>query len=187
LPGQASLRSVKASLIVALSLIAPSATAGPQANAGLTIGGGAFEVRDQPKAFFQLGARADVLFLRKRNRDMAVGPYVDFVTAAFETLELGGGVEWLVPLSESLPLVLSAGAFERRAPGYAWEPGAVSTIFIGSRSYNFSSWYGLAAGFFVQGRWGFGDAHQADILGGLQVDLSLFAYPFLLAYEALRH
>jgi hypothetical protein len=141
----------------------------------------------QPHAFFHLGARADVLFLRKRNRDMAVGPYVDFATASFETLELGGGVEWLVPLSELWPVVLSGGAFERRAPGFAWEPGAVSTIFVGSRSYNFNSWYGLVAGLFVQGRLGFGDARQADILGGFQIDLSFFAYPFLLAYEALRH
>jgi hypothetical protein len=63
----------------------------------------------------------------------------------------------------------------------------VSTIFLGSRSYNFSSWYGLGAGFFIQGRYGLGDARQVDILGGVQVDLSFFAYPFVLAYEALRH
>ena len=117
---------------------------------------------------------------------MAIGPYVDF-TMAFETLELGSGVEWLAPISESFPLILSAGLIERRAPSFGWEPGAEATIFIGSRSYNFTSWYGLAAGLFVQGRYGFGDAKQADLLAGAQVDLSFFAYPFLLAYEALRH
>jgi hypothetical protein len=127
-----------------------------------------------------------VLFLRARNRDMGVGPYVDFATAAFETLELGGGVEWLIPISEAFPLVASAGLLERRAPSFGWEPGAAATIFVGPRSYNFTSWYGLAAGLFVQGRYGFGDAKQADILGGVQIDLSLLAYPFIFAYEALR-
>jgi hypothetical protein len=142
---------------------------------------------DRPHAFFHLGARADVLFLRTRNRDMGIGPYVDFATAAFETLELGSGIEWLIPVSEAWPVVVSAGVFERRAPGFGWEPGAATTLFVGSRSYNFTSWYGLAAGFFVQGRYGFGDARQADVLAGVQVDLSFLAYPFLLAYEALRH
>jgi hypothetical protein len=174
--------------LIAALLASGSAQAAPQVNAGLTVGGGATDLRgDRAHGFFHLGARADVLFLRTRNRDMAVGPYVDFATAAFETLELGGGAEWLIPLSEGLPLVISAGLLERRAPGYPFEPGAASTIFLGSRSYNFHSWYGLAAGFFVQGRYGFGDARQADILGGVQIDLTLFAYPFLLAYEALRH
>ena len=154
---------------------------------GLTIGGGATDLRlGGPRAAFHLGGRADVLFLRSRNREMGVGPYVDVATAAFDSLETGGGVEWLVPLTESLPMVLSAGMFERHTRAFGWEPGTEATIFVGSRSHNFTSWYGLAAGLFVQGRYGFGDGHQADLLAGAQIDLSLFAYPFILAYEALR-
>lgn len=117
---------------------------------------------------------------------MALGPYVDVATAAFDTLEVGGGLEWLVPVSESLPFVFSAGLFERRAPRFGWEPGAEATLFVGSRSHNFTSWYGLAAGLFVQGRYGFGDGKQTDAIAGAQIDLSLFAYPFVLAYEAIR-
>jgi hypothetical protein len=176
-----------AAYVAAILATAGSADAAPQANFGLTVGGAATDLRaDGPRPAFHLGARADVLFLRNRNREMAVGPYVDVATAAFDTIETGGGVEWLVPVSESIPFVLSAGLFERHAPRFGWEPGAEATIFAGSRSHNFTSWYGLAAGVFVQGRYGFGDGKQADLIAGAQIDLSLFAYPFLFAYEALR-
>ena len=192
LPRARRLRSTKAALIAAAALGgalgAPRASrAAPQANFGLTVGGAATDVRTNgPRAAFHLGGRADVLFLRSRNRDMAVGPYVDIATAAFDTIELGGGVEWLLPVTEGFPLVVSAGLLERRAPMFGWEPGAESTVFFGSRGYNFTSWYGLAAGLFVQARYGFGDGKQTDLIAGAQLDLSLFAYPFLLAYEALR-
>ena len=192
MPGSRRLRPHQAALIAgatlgALATAAGTTAASPQANLGLTVGGGATDLRTNgPRGAFHLGARADVLFLRSRNREMAVGPYADVATAAFDTLEVGGGVEWLIPVSESIPFVLSAGMIERRAPSFGWQPGAESTLFVGSRSHNFTSWYGLAAGFFVQGRYGFGDAKQADLLAGAQIDLSLFAYPFLLAYEALR-
>ena len=116
---------------------------------------------------------------------MAVGPYVELVTEGFASVEVGGGVEWLVPVWTPVPFVFSAGLFERKAPGFSLAPGVASTVFLGSRSYNFHSVYELAAGFFVQGRYGFGDARQADVTAGLQLDLSLFAYPFLFAYQAL--
>ncbi len=167
--------------------MAPAAEATPQANLGLTVGAAATDLRTGgPHAAFHLGARADVLFLRNRNREMAVGPYVDVATAAFDTLETGGGVEWLVPVTESVPFVLGLGGFGRRAPRLGWEPGAEATLFVGSRSHNFTSWYGLAAGLFVQGRHGFGDVKSSDVIVGAQIDLSLFAYPFVLAYEAMR-
>ena len=87
-------------------------------------------------------------------RDMAVGPYLDFATHAFDTVETGGGIEWLIPVVEdSLPFVLSAGAFARRAPSLPWEPGIATTLFFGSRSYNFHSIYGLAAGLLMMALW----------------------------------
>ncbi len=187
--GKSGLRPLGAAPLAGLlvALASSHASAAPQANLGLTLGGGATDVRTSgPRAAFHLGARGDVLFFRNRSRDMAVGPYVDFATAAFDTLEVGGGVEWLIPLSTSLPFVLSGGVLERRAPGFGWEPGVASTLFVGSRSYNYHSWYGLSAGLFVQGRYGLGEGKQADLIAGAQVDLSLFAYPFVLAYEALR-
>ncbi len=163
------------------------AAAAPQANVGMTLGGGVTGLRGgEHGGLFHLGGRADVLFLRERGRDMAIGPYVDIVSASFETLELGGGVEWLIPVRDDLPLILSAGAFERRAPGFAWEPGVATTLFFGSRSYNFHSWYNLGLGLFVQGRYGLGDAKQGELIFGAQIDLALLVYPFIFVYQAIR-
>ena len=176
-----------AAILACVSLRATPASADPQANAGLTLGGAATDLRTAPSSAFHLGARGDVLFLRNRGSDMALGPYVEVLSESFRTLEAGGGVEWLVPVRDELPLVLSAGGFARRAPGVSWEPGVASSVFFGSRSYNFHSFYDLAAGIFVQGRWGLGDAHQADVIVGVQMDLVLLAYPLIFAYEALAH
>ena len=169
------------------AFFAAHARAEPQASAGLTLGGAATDLRTAPSSAFHLGARGDVLFLRERGRDMALGPYVEVLSESFRTLEAGGGVEWLVPVRDELPLVISAGGFARRAPGFPWEPGVASAIFFGSRSYNFHSIYGLAAGVFVQGRYGLGDARQADVVIGVQMDLVLLAYPVIFVYEALAH
>ncbi len=139
-----------------------------------------------PHGAFHLGARADVLFLRQRDREMAVGPYVDFVSEGFGTAEVGAGGEWLVPVWSTVPFVFSAGGVARKARGYAWEPGVAAGVFLGSRSYNFHSAYQLAGGLFLQGRYGFGDARQADLIAGLQVDLTLLAYPFVFLYQAVR-
>ena len=169
-----------------LLLAAARAAAAPQANAGLTVGGAATDLRTTgPHGALHLGMRADVLFLRSRDREMALGPYVDFVTEGFDSAELGAGVEWLLPVWSAVPFVFSAGTLARRAAGVAWAPGVASTVFVGSRSYNFDSFYALAAGFFVQGRYGFGAARQTDVIAGLQVDLSLLGYPFLFAYQAM--
>lgn len=148
------------------------------------MGGGAADLRTEPRGVFHMGLHADILFLRKRDSDFAIGPYVELLTVAFDTFEPGGGISWLIPMSEPIPLVLSAGAHARGGPG-GWFPGLSATIWAGSRSYNYSSPYGLAIGLFVEGRYGFGDAQQADILGGLQIDGEIFALPFIFAYHGL--
>jgi hypothetical protein len=174
-------------LLVGLgSLFVPaSASADPQISVGVTVGGGAADLRTAPRGVFHLGIHGDVLFFRKRDRDMAFGPYVEALTVAFDTFEAGGGVSWLVPIFEHVPFVLSAGAHARGGPG-GWFPGVSTTLWGGSRSLNFDSVYGLAIGLFVQGRYGFGDARQADILGGLQIDGEVFVLPFLLLANAFR-
>ncbi len=171
----------------ALLLAVSRAGAHPQVSVSGIVAGAAADLRsDHPHAALQLGAKADALFLRSRDADMGVGPYVDFVSTGLETLELGGGAEWLVPLSTTLPLIVSAGACERRAPGFEWEPAAVGTIFIGSHSYNFESIYSLTGGLFLQGRYGLGDARQADVILGAQFDLAVVVLPFVLAVNAFR-
>lgn len=175
---------------VALALLvlgAPaSAVARPQIGAGLTTGAALTDLRTNgPRLAYHLGGRFDVLLLRDAPHEMAIGPYVDVATAAFDTFESGGGIEWLIP-TDATALVVSAGGFARTS-SFGWEPGVASTIFWGSRSYNYHGTYGLGVGLFLQGRYGLGDGHQADAIAGVQVDLAYLAMPFLFAYEALSH
>jgi hypothetical protein len=166
------------------------ARADPQASLGATLGGSAegFVGGAPARGLFHLGGRADVLFLRHRGSDMAIGPYVEAATAGFESFDAGGGAEWLVPVvADELPFVLSAGAFARNGEGRSWAPGVESTLFFGSRSFNFHSWYGLAVGVFAQSRWIPASPSSVDLVFGAQLDGMLLAMPFLLAYEAIAH
>jgi hypothetical protein len=170
------------------TLASAIAHADPQASLGLTMGG-IVEDATGPAAArvaFHFGGRASVLFLRNRGDEMAIGPYVDAGAADFRNLDLGGGAEWLLPVRDDLPLVFSAGAFWRDGQGRSWAPGVENTVFFGSRSYNFHSWYGLAAGVFVQSRWMPSTPAALDLVLGVQIDGELLALPILFVYEALR-
>jgi len=165
-----------------------TAHADPQISSALTLGGGAVGLQSGGRAVgvFHLGGRADVLFLRSRDRDMGIGPYVEVASEAFHSLEAGGGVDWLIPASSSFPFILSAGVAERHTSETGWEPGVSGALFFGSRGYNFHSAYDLTAGLFVQVRRSLGDSHDTDVIGGLQVDFALLAFPFLYAFNALK-
>ena len=177
----------------AVAALAPIALTGvaegrPQFSSGVTTGVAFTDLRadNGPRVAYQLGGRLDLLFGRAAPSDMAIGPYLELTTAAFDTFEAGGGVAWLVPTG-SPAFVFSAGGFARTSR-YGVEPGAAATIFWGARSYNFHSSYAIAAGLFVQGRYGLvGDGRQADALAGVQLDLEYFALPFVFAYEAFAH
>jgi hypothetical protein len=164
------------------------AGARPQASLGLTLGG-AFET-DPPapdrSTEFELGARADVLFARSRGFDMGVGPYVEAATLAFRRTDLGGGGEWLLPVRDDLPLVLSAGAFARRENDATWAPGGEGSVFFGSRSYNFHSWYGLAIGVFAQTLYVPGPDRELDVVIGARIDGELLVLPWLLVAGLLH-
>jgi hypothetical protein len=163
------------------------AAADTQLGAALTTGAGLTDMRasNGPRVAYHLGGRFDALFLRDRAGTMALGPYVDVATEAFDTFQTGGGLEWLVPIGEPA-LVLSAGGFARTSR-FGWEPGAEATIFFGSRSFNYHSPYSLSLGLFLQGRYGFGDGKQSDAILGVQVDLEYLALPALFIYEAIAH
>lgn len=173
--------------VAALATSAPPASARPQLTAGATTGAALTDLRAEnaPRLAYHLGGRLDLLFLREAPRDMAVGPYVEVLTAAFDTFEAGGGVAWLVPTG-STGFVFSGGGFARTSR-FGLEPGAAATIFWGSRSYNFHSTYALGVGLFAQGRYGFGDGKQTDAILGVQIDLEYLALPFVFAYEAVAH
>jgi hypothetical protein len=117
---------------------------------------------------------------------MAVGPYVEVSTAGFHDVNAGGGAEWLLPVTADFPVVLSAGAFLRAGDGMQPSPGVEGSVFFGSRSYNFHSWYGLAVGLFAQTLWVPSSA-SLDAVAGARIDAEILALPFLLAYAGLTH
>ena len=181
-------RAVLSILAGAASMSLPDlAVARPQLTSGVTNGAALTDFRagNGPRLAYHLGGRLELLLLRDGPTDMAIGPYIDIATAAFDTFEGGGGVAWLVPTGPT-GFVLSAGGFARTSR-FGWEPGASGTIFWGSRSYNYHSTYAIGVGLFVQGRYGLGEGKQADGILGVQLDLEYVALPFVFAYEALAH
>jgi hypothetical protein len=169
----------------ATTVTAP-ASAKPQFGGALTTGLALSDWRadNGPRPAMHLGGRFDALFLRERPGDMALGSYLDVATAAFDTVEAGGGLSWLVPAGAPA-FVFSAGGFARTSR-FGWEPGLAGTVFWGARSFNYHGPYGLGVGLFAQGRYGLGDGKQADAIAGLQVDLAYFALPFVFLVEAAR-
>ncbi len=165
-----------------------AALADPQASVGLTLGGVVENVIGPSGAggALHLGGRGSILFLRNRGADMAIGPYLDIATSGFQNLDLGAGAEWLIPVRDDLPVVLSAGGFLRDGDARSWAPGMEGTVFFGSRSYNFHSWYGLAAGLFAQSRWVPSSPATLDMVFGVQIDGELLALPSILLYQMLR-
>ena len=165
---------------------AGEASAKPQVGAAVTSGVAMTDFRadNGPRVAAHLGGRFDALFLRERPTDMALGPHLEVMTAAFDTFEVGGGLSWLLPVGAPA-LVLGAGGFARSSR-FGWEPGLAATIFWGARSFNYHGVYGLSAGLFAQGRYGLGDGKQADAIAGVQVDLGYLALPFIFAFEAIR-
>ena len=177
-------------LLLTLVLSSSVSSADPQLSAGVTTGFALTDLRasNGPRAAYTLGGRFDFLFGRSAPRDMAVGPYLEILTTAFDSIEGGGGVAWLVPTG-STGFVFSAGAFAR-STGWGVEPGGAATIFWGSRSFNYHSAYTVSAGLFAQGRYGLGGSDiskQADVLFGAQIDLEYVALPFVFAYQAIVH
>ena len=163
------------------------AAADPQLSGALTTGAALTDMRasNGPRVAYHLGGRFDALLLRDRAGTMALGPYVDVATEAFDTFQAGGGIEWLIPAGDPA-FILSVGAFGRTSR-FGWEPGAEATIFWGARSFNYHSVYSPGVGLFAQGRLGFGDGHQADAILGVQLDLEYVVLPALFVYEAIAH
>ncbi len=181
---------VVSSIAAALVAHATVARADPQTSFGITFGDGITNLRDGsgPRNAIHAGIRGDLLFLRSRENQMALGPYVEVLTERFNSLDAGGGLEWLLPAFPAFPFVVSAGSFVRNAEGYGgYQPGVAAALFFGPRSFNFDSTYGMANGIYVQTRYGLGDAKQADLLFGIQIDFEILALPWIFTYEAIAH
>jgi hypothetical protein len=174
-----------ASTFTTFVVVVPTAFAAPQISSGVTAGAAVRSPGDSPSPAFSLGGRVDVLLGRNRHPSMGLGPYAEFLSTGFRSVEAGAGAAWLVPTWASV--LVASGGFFGRSSSRGFESGAGCSLFWGARSYNFHSSYAPSAGLFVQARFGLGESRQADVLAGAQVDLEYFALPFLLLYEAVAH
>jgi hypothetical protein len=183
-------RIVAATIAAAITIAASPARAEPQASVGLTIGA-AGEGIDQrfwnQRTAFHLGLHGDVLFGRSATRDFGIGPYAELFTHAFDEVQLGGGVSGLLPVIDTFPIVVSAGAYARKGSDkFGFEPGVAGELFWGSRSYNFHSHYVLSGGLLGEIRYGLGPSHETSVVVAAQVDLVLLAMPVLFLVTAAR-
>jgi hypothetical protein len=175
---------------------ASPARAEPQATVGLTVGaaGAGLDRAVWTSTAFHLGLHGDVLFGRSRNADFGIGPYAELLTNGFDEIQFGGGLSGLLPVLDTFPIVLSAGAYGRRAFGSdlqvtsrpGLEPGLAGEIFFGSRSYNFHAPYVMTAGLIGQVRYGLGASRETSIVVGAQVDVAILSLPFVLLINAAR-
>ncbi len=179
------LRLLATLVALATFAAAPRADADPQFHTGLTLGGAITDLRTTgPGVAFELGGRANMLVLRNRFSDMGIGPYVDVQTVAFDRLDTGGGIDWLIPgLGGSF--ILSGGAFGRFEPGGP-RLGALGRLFWGAHSYNFHGSYVHGAGLFAEGRFAADSSRAADVIFGAEIDLFYLAAPGIFLYEAMK-
>ncbi|NUP10269.1 MAG: hypothetical protein HOW73_29820 [Polyangiaceae bacterium] len=164
------------------------AAAEPQGTAGFTIGAAGRGYGDDYfyEPAFHLGVRGDLMLFREDGDDFGVGPYIETLTHAFDEVQFGGGASVLFPVIDSVPLVVSVGPYGRYAPLVGLEPGIATSLFFGSRSYNFSSSYVMSLGFITEARIGLGDSRETSFVFGLQVDGGFAALPFIYAIEGAK-
>ncbi|MBK6520580.1 MAG: hypothetical protein IPM79_11940 [Polyangiaceae bacterium] len=171
----------------AATFLAPGAAqADPQGTAAITLGAAGRGYGDDlfHEPAFHVGVRGDVLFGRDDVGDFGIGPYVEGLTHAFDELQVGGGAALLLPVIDPLPFVVSVGPYARYAPLVGFEPGIATSLFFGSRSYNFSSSYVLSLGFITEARVGLGSSRETSFVFALQVDAAFAALPFIFLAEA---
>jgi hypothetical protein len=179
-----------AALVAVPALLAASAAARaePQGTAGLTVGAAGVGVDRGiwEATVFHLGLHGDVLFGREENADFGIGPYAEFLTHGFDEVQLGGGGSVLLPVLDSLPLVVSAGVYGRKGDDdFGFEPGFAASLFWGSRSYNFHSSYVMTAGLLGELRLGLGESRETSIVIAAQLDLAILSLPAVFLINAI--
>jgi hypothetical protein len=168
-------------LALAMSAFPAVVSAEPQFSSVLSVGGAAVgKGAPDDHAEFLLGLRGDVLFGRSDAGDFGFGPFVNVKTFAFDQVQFGGGLSTLFPVHESLPLVASLGAYGRYGDDpFGVEPGVQTSVFWGSRSYNFHANYVMSGGILLGYRQAFGSSRESVLEAALQLDLMVLALPVI--------
>jgi len=164
----------------------PARRAPFECTAQIVLGGGARldPSAAAPAGFFTLAWRADVLFLRDSPRAFGLGPALAVRLDHFADVVPSLGASLLVPIHEAFPVVITP-SFALRWDGATWAPGASGRLFWGARSHNYHSVYTLALGVWAEARHWFDPRGTTDVAAGIDIDLQVFAIPFVALYVEL--
>lgn len=154
--------------------------------AQIVVGGGARFAPGaaSPAGFFALAWRADMLFLRHTPRSFGIGPALAVRLDHFADVVPSLGASLLLPVHEALPIVLTP-AFAMRWDGATWAPGVSGRLFWGVRSHNYHGVYALSIGLWAEARHFFDPQGTTDIAAGIDIDMQVFAIPFVALYVEL--
>lgn len=170
----------------------------PQVGLGVTVGaaGVAKDSRVWDDTVFHLGAHGDVLFGRNGSTGFGAGPYAEVLTHDFGELQTGAGMSVLFPVTELFPLVLSGGGYLRipwqdeggpladRNSGV--EGGIAGSVFVGTRSFNFSSSWEITVGLVGQARFGLGESHETSFVVAAQLDMAALWIPVIFVMHGVQ-
>src|SRR5688500_15995487 len=109
--GGAPTGAVSALVLVAICATTSRAAADPQWHLALSPGGCLVREPGSDQDFSWCGsASGHVLFLRQRDSDFGLGPYVRGLGILGDSASVSGGLSTLVPLSPTYPFIVSVGA-----------------------------------------------------------------------------
>jgi hypothetical protein len=184
--GGAATRALSLFVFVAICCTSSRAAADPQWHVALSPGGCLVRGRGSDQEFSWCGsASSHLLFLRQRDSDFGLGPYIRGLGILGDSASLSGGLSTLVPLSPTYPFIVSLGVTASTRDDTT-NPGADLWVFWGPTSFNFHSSYSMASGllFGAQQTWGPHPTTTLVIAG--QLDLGLAALPFVALFEVIR-
>ncbi len=147
--------------------------------ADLSVGGGAIVWPEgEAEGLFRFGAHTEVTFLRRTNRDVGLGVYGEVMTSGFLDVTAGFGASLLLPVHRAMPLVLSVG------PHYTYsgahDAGLGGRLWWGFRNHNHFHPYNTTFGLWVEARGDLTGEGRVLVAGGVDVDVAILAYPFML-------
>jgi hypothetical protein len=144
----------------------------------LSLGGGALVAGEEPSGgLFRFGAHAEATFLRRSNRDLGLGIYVEVMTSTFLDVMGSVGATLLIPVHHGLPIVLFVG------PHYTYsgrhDGGVGGRLWWGFHNHNLTHFYNGTFGLWLEVRGDLTGERDVLLAAGVDIDLSLFVYPFV--------
>lgn len=169
------------------ALTSSRATADAQISVRLANGGGASIVEHgADEAIWEVAVRGEALFGPAAPGYVRFGPAIELRTDDYVTAEAAGGVALSLPIVESMPLVVTAGAGWASRPGDADGPVGVGVIAWGYRSYDYAGAYAFGLELYAAAHVDLADAGIWQITGGVEIDLELIVVvPALLLWNLL--